>query len=299
MSVSAQERLKADFARDGVVVVRNFLPTDELAVLIGHLERFIRDVVPGLRDGSVILAERGRPETLRVLENLVVDPVFVAYGRAARWMALGEVLLGHPVAPAIADEYSAFGWQAYFNIPPGTTACTPPHQDNHYYKFEPAETLSIWVALDPVDEDNGGMRYVRASHRKTFRDHGPGRIAGFSQVVTDFGPSDEANEISFRLGPGDAVVHHGKTIHRSPGSRVFRQRRGYSMFLRSAHCRRNEVAYAAYLESLKRHNEEFHLIEGLTPTQPSTLMRVPPTGHTARRSGDFPRGDQGNAEGGH
>ena len=30
---------------------------------------------------------------------------------------------------------------------------TPPHQDNYYFCLKPPDVVTLWVALDPVDED--------------------------------------------------------------------------------------------------------------------------------------------------
>ena len=53
----------------------------------------------------------------------------------------------------------------WFNKPPGTDSPTPPHQDNYYFSLKPPNVLTIWLALDPVDDENGCLRYVAGSHR--------------------------------------------------------------------------------------------------------------------------------------
>jgi phytanoyl-CoA hydroxylase len=254
-------RYKAAFDRDGVVCIRRFLPPDELGELTRHLEAYIRDVAPGMADGSVIRAGPERPDVVRVLDNLPVDPFFDGLGRNPRWLGLAEVLLGSPVTHSSVDEWSPFGWQAYFDHPPGQPSYAPPHQDNFYYRFVPNRLLAIWVAIDASGEENGGMRYVPGSHLRGLRPHRMGRsVAGFSQEISDFAPGDEEAEVLFELQPGDAVVHHGDTIHRSQPNRSNRHRRGFSMTVRAAACRRDERWFARYLEKLAEHNASFGLV---------------------------------------
>ena len=74
--------------------------------------------------------------------------------------------------------------------------------------------LTMWLALDVVDEENGCMRYACASHRRGMRPHGRTKLLGFSQGITDF-PQDEdlADERSISVHAGDVIVHHALTIH--------------------------------------------------------------------------------------
>src|SRR6476660_793451 len=129
--------LKSDFDRDGFVVLRNFLPADELAVLRQNLDRYVCDVVPKLPDSDAFYEDRTRPETLKQLQRMDRDPFFAAYKRNLRWVALAETLLGEP---ATAEQ------PEWFNKPPGTNHVTPPHQDNYYFCLTPPSVLTIWLA---------------------------------------------------------------------------------------------------------------------------------------------------------
>lgn len=247
-----------DFSDNGCVHVKQFLTATEVEELRANLDRFIRDVAPTLKDGSVIHTPAG---ALRALENLPVDPFFYRYASSPRWMALASALLGGPVKPAVPDELSGeFGGQVYIDMPPNAGTRTPPHQDGRYHNLLPPESVNIWLALDKADADNGGMHYVRGSHRRGLRRHGTdGQQPGFSMVIPDFGPSDLGNEVVFSLEPGDAVAHHGLTIHRAPENRSARHRRAFCMFMRRADCKRDQAGYAWYIEILNAHMAHFNL----------------------------------------
>lgn len=239
------------FDADGYVIVREFLTPAEFDELVSNLDRYIREVVPTLADAHAFYVEKGKPETLKQMQHMGVDPFFREYARHPKWLALAEALLGEPVT---AQE------PEWFNKPPGTSHPTPPHQDNYYFSLEPANVLTIWLALDPVDDDNGCLHYVRGSHLQGVRPHGPSRVVGFSQTITDFGPEDEANEVRIHLRPRDAVVHWGNTIHRAQPNRTKdRQRRAFAMVLRGASCRLDEASHARYLAALKKQHESLGL----------------------------------------
>ena len=77
-------------------------------------------------------------------------------------------------------------------------------------------------------------------------------MLGFSQGITDYGPADAAAEVPIHLRPGDAVAHHGNTIHRAdPNRSATRHRRAFAMVYRGVSCARDDEAFARYEANLK------------------------------------------------
>ena len=85
--------------------------------------------------------------------------------------------------------------------------------------------ITFWLALDPVDEQNGCLRYVPGSHRRGLRPHERTKILGFSQGMSDFTEADLENEVVMTAEPGDLVFHHLVTIHRAGPNCSDRSRR--------------------------------------------------------------------------
>lgn len=247
----AWEDLKPAFDRDGFVVVRGFLNGDDFRELNEQLERYIRDVVPGLSSEDAFYHDRARPETLKQLQHMGRDAFFGDYPRHPRWVGLGETLLGEDV---LVQE------PEWFNKPPGTEHVTPPHQDNFYFCLTPPNVLTVWLALDRVDEENGCLRYVAGSHREGLRPHAPTAVLGFSQGIADYSDADRSREQIVRLEQGDAVVHYGNTIHRADANHSRdRQRRAFAMVMRGASCRRDDQAYERYLQALHSQHQQLGL----------------------------------------
>jgi phytanoyl-CoA hydroxylase len=246
------DRFKEPFEHDGFVIVRQLLSPSEFDDLRASLDPYIREVVPTLPDSHAFYDAKGRPETLKQMQHMgAADPFFNAYRQQPKWLGLAQALLGEEV------EVQEPEW---FNKPPGTNHFTPPHQDNYYFNLKPAQVLTIWMALDPVDDGNGCLRYVAGSHRRGIRPHGRSNVLGFSQGITDYGPDDEAREVAIHLQPGDVVVHHGNTIHRADANRsTTRNRRAFAMVCRGASCRRDEEAYNRYLAALKAQHAQMGL----------------------------------------
>ena len=247
-------QLKPEFDRDGFVVVRSFLSSDDFAELQDHLERYIRDVVPTAPDADAFYQEKGRPETLKQMQNMGGDPYFAAYRTDPRWCALAEALLAEPV---IAQE------PEWFNKPPATVHPTPPHQDNYYFNLKPPNAISVWLALDPVDEENGCLRYVAGSHRDGLRPHEATSVLGFSQGVSDYGADDESREVVVELQPGDVAVHHSEIIHRAdPNRSATRSRRAFAIVFYGESCRLDEDGHRRYLDSARQQHSSMGLQAG-------------------------------------
>ena len=236
------------FNDDGFLVVRQFLNTDELMILSDELDRYIAEVVPGLSDSAAFFDDHRRPETLKQLQHMSGDAFFGDYTSHVKWKALAESLLGEE---AFCES------PEWFNKPPGTDHPTPPHQDNYYFNLTPPNVLTIWVALDSVDTENGCLRYVPGSHAGGARPHDRSSVLGFSQGISDYGDADFSREVSVHLQPGDATVHHGWTVHRADANRsAERQRRSFAMVFKGVSCQRDEAAYQRYEEALaSQHNE--------------------------------------------
>lgn len=240
--------LKSQYDRDGFVIVRGLLSSERLAELKAKLDDYIQNTVPGLPPECAFYHDRTRPETLKQMQFMERDPWFAAYCDDPAWRGLAESLIGEE-AHCQSPEW--------FNKPAGVDHPTPPHQDNYYFNLKPFNVLTIWLALDPVDEENGCLRYVGGSHTEGFRPHSRSNVLGFSQGITDYSAADTARETLIRLQPGDAAIHHGMTIHRAdPNKSPTRNRRSFAMVFKGVSCRRDEASYARYMAALKTQHDE-------------------------------------------
>ena len=118
----------------------------------------------------------------------------------------------------------------------------------------------IWVALDPATAVNGALRYVQGSHLLGIRPHGSTNVLGFSQGVTDYGPADAAREQLIELNPGDAVAHHGNTIHRAdPNRSETSDRRAFAIVFQAQSCQRDEDAFQRYMQNVNQQHQSLGL----------------------------------------
>jgi phytanoyl-CoA hydroxylase len=232
--------LRDDFERDGFVVLRGFLVGDELVELRRLIDSYIEHTVPALPAAARYYETPGDAATLKQLNRMTDEPQFRSILDGQRFARLAAELLADDVVPKTLQ---------WFDKPPRVGKPTPPHQDGYYFMLEPNEALTAWLALDPVDERNGCMRYVPGSHRRGVRPHERTQTLGFSQGLR-YGPDDFATEFAVPAEPGDLLVHHSLTIHRADGNPSERHRRSLGLVYFAAHARQQAERLAEYQRSL-------------------------------------------------
>jgi phytanoyl-CoA hydroxylase len=236
------KELQTTFARDGFIVIRNFLNSVELAELRDELSRYVVETVPDVPVTDVYYEAKDDPATLKYLSRMGDhDAYFADLITRTRWTSLAETLLGERVVPKGVE---------WFNKPPEIGKVTPPHQDGYYFMLNPNEAVTMWLALDPVDETNGCVRYLPGSHRKGIRQHGRTDLLGFSQGIIDYDSADRNAEVPMIAFPGDLLVHHAITIHRADGNSSSRHRRALGLVFYAVSAKPDATTLAAYTHNL-------------------------------------------------
>ena len=99
------------------------------------------------------------------------------------------------------------------------------HQDNAYWQCDPPDLVSIWVALDDADEENGCMNVIPGSHLEGLTSHGrakseKGELPALLEVDVDV-----TRAVAVPVKAGHAMVHHCMTLHQTNPNRSARDRR--------------------------------------------------------------------------
>lgn len=234
------------FAEDGFVAFPRFVSGDALGELSANVDRFVQQIVPALPDEKVFYDDKNDTASLKQIQQMGDhDPFFHALFTASPFRDVAEALLGGPVEPKNMQ---------YFNKPPCTSKPTPPHQDGFYFMLDPCSAVTMWLALDDVDEQNGCVRYVPGSHRDSMRDHCRTNTLGFSQGISDYPTRQDAeHEVAIPAKPGDLLVHHAMTIHRADANQsAHRPRRSLGFIYYDQRAKEDAVAHAEYQRRLSR-----------------------------------------------
>ena len=233
---------KANFEEDGFVAVSGFCDTEELQGIESALARFIDVLIPNLPPEEVFYEDKGNPSTLKQIQRMHEHDDFFRSFMDSGPKRLAEELLDEPVVGKNLQ---------YFNKPPGIGQATPAHQDGYYFMLEPCRAVTMWMALDRVDEENGCVRYLRGSHLDGMRPHGRTQTLGFSQGIVNFGKNETREEVPCPANPGDLLAHHALTIHRADANlSPTRSRRALGFIFYGESAREDKIGHGTYQKNL-------------------------------------------------
>ena len=131
-------------------------------------------------------------------------------------------------------------WSSIFiTKEPGDRKFVSWHQDLTYWGLEPAEVVSVWLALSPATRESGAMRMIPGSHRRgqlqhtTSEDDDNVLLHGQHAAVE----IDESQAVDVVLKPGQMSLHHGLVLHASHPNVSGDRRIGYNMNTMPPHVR--------------------------------------------------------------
>ena len=206
-----------EYRRDGVLQLGRVLEPSVVAEAIAHLEDLRRRNV---MDSPTVEPDR---KSYRLLNTCSHDPWF-------------KTLVATPAILDYAESALGTGVQHFqdniFYKPARDGSSTSWHQDNIWWKSNPPNMLTIWIALDDVDLSNGAVQYIRGSHSHLIDPKLPFKdVNGKTYSVLAPEQVDQGKTVSFTVPAGHAVMHHCLTIHGAPPNRSDRTRRAYTIHL--------------------------------------------------------------------
>jgi ectoine hydroxylase-related dioxygenase (phytanoyl-CoA dioxygenase family) len=209
-----EEHIRA-YREQGFVQVDEVLSPEELEELRSEIDRIYAT------DRGGIHTSRGQTAYARVLDQRVniwrdnaVVRRFVLHPRLAE------------MARRLAGARAVRLWHDHALLKqPGDSKPTPWHQDLPYWPMREPGALSVWIALDDVDERNGAMAFVPGSHRV-------GVLPGINLVdpedifaMVPAGALAGVRPVTVRLRAGSCTFHDGRTFHYAYANRTSRPRR--------------------------------------------------------------------------
>ncbi len=233
------------YEQKGFVVAKRFLKNDLLDLVEKIVTQLIHSECKTIPPEHLFYEDRKVENSLKQIQHLDQHS-----------KELSE-LFHHGIFKHAAEELlqqPALGINLqYFNKPPGSSRPTPPHQDGFYFKLSPPHALTMWLALDSVDEGNGCVRYLPGSHREGLRQHITTETLGFSQGIPNYPTAEERKkEVAITAEPGDLLIHHALTVHRAETNEsVIKNRRALGFIYYGVQAQIDEHAVTQYQSELQ------------------------------------------------
>ncbi|UJF34061.1 phytanoyl-CoA dioxygenase family protein [Paenibacillus hexagrammi] len=199
------EEQKQQFETEGYLIVKGLFTAEQLAEIDSTFEDISHQVIPGYFEPD-LLQEASDP--LKRYPRVMHPHRF--HETAKRYM------LHQPVLDVLADLYGeeALAAQSMFYYKPPGARGQALHQDNFYLKVEPGNCIAAWTAIDPADEENGGLLVVPKT--STYEIVCPDLSDAKESFTTHYvKPPKDQKAIPVVMERGDVLFFNGNLIHGS------------------------------------------------------------------------------------
>ena len=141
------------------------------------------------------------------------------------------------VADLLGEDVIAWG-SHFFCKMPGDGRAVAWHQDASYWPLTPSHAVTVWLAIDDADLENGCMKFIAGSHHSghlTYRKSSPEEHNVLDQTVLN---AESYGEIVVDdLKAGQASIHNDLLLHGSDPNMSTRRRCGLTLRYAAAHVR--------------------------------------------------------------
>jgi len=119
----------------------------------------------------------------------------------------------------------------YFCKMPGDVKRVSWHQDASYWPLTPAKTVTVWLAIDDADEENGAMQVIPGSHRHGQIDYEPSDANEDNVLNQTVSTPLEYGEapVALAMKAGQMSLHTDLLLHGSEPNVSDRRRCGLTM----------------------------------------------------------------------
>ena len=248
-------RLDLDaYARDGFLVVRDFLSADDCNALQARAADLVAGFDPGPARSVFSTRDQGHARDRYFRESGGAIRFFFEEDATDQPAALALNKIGHalhdldPVfdslsrQPRLAQLAAMLGLQKplllqsmYLFKQPRIGAEVGWHQDATYLYTDPVTVTGFWIALDAADRDNGCLMALPGAHRGPLRQRF--RRVGEALVTEtlDRTPWPATEPVALEAPRGTLVILHGLLPHCSAPNRSSRPRHAYALHLIDGH----------------------------------------------------------------
>ena len=190
---------------------------DEIAIIRRYFERLLEKTV----------ASGGN--------SYSISTAHMKYGRVYDILTNKRII--DCVADLLGEDVVAWG-SHFFCKMPGDGRAVAWHQDASYWPLTPSHAVTVWLAIDDADLDNGCMKFIAGSHHSghlTYRKSSPEEHNVLDQTVPN---AESYGEIVIDdLKAGQASIHNDLLLHGSDANMSTRRRCGLTLRYAAAHVR--------------------------------------------------------------
>lgn len=204
----------AAFETDGYLILPRLVSSTQCAEMVAVTDQHLHDAVAPLEYEAEV-GYAGAPTSVDSVGGRTARRLRDAYQRHRSFrdwavnpllVAMLAQLLGEQVCLTLAHHNCVMTKHPDFGTATGW------HRDIRYWSFPQNALISVWLALDDENENNGGLHLIPGSHRLTIQ---PSQMDGVDFLRPDVAENQAlfAQGIALHLNAGDVVFFHSGLFH--------------------------------------------------------------------------------------
>lgn len=144
-----------------------------------------------------------------------------------------DILANPEIVACVKDLLgeNVIGWGSHFFCKmPGDGMSVAWHQDSSYWPLTPTKAVTVWLAIDDADIENGCMRFLSGSHHHghlTYKASIPEEHNVLNQTIEN--PEQYGDPVNDILKAGQISIHSDLLLHGSEPNNSQRRRCGLTL----------------------------------------------------------------------
>tara|TARA_Y100000741_G_scaffold365237_1_gene361185 strand:- start:1051 stop:1800 length:750 start_codon:yes stop_codon:yes gene_type:complete len=239
------------FNKDGYVVLKSVFSSRKIQEYLEEINKLSKKLINSYQSPFVNLT---KDEKVNTGHNLNIIFPNSSLMKISKNKTISNIL------KKLFNEKAVVRNLEIFLKPPKTGMKAPFHQDNYYWNLKDKRAVNLWIALDKVDKNNGGLIYLKGSHNGGILKHKMSKIKGTSQEIDkNIIRKLKYKKVYTKLNPGDCVMHHCEIVHGSNANNTNRNRRAIVISLKALSSKINKANFQKYQSRLKKHIKKYSL----------------------------------------
>lgn len=200
----------AEYAQNGFTIVRRLMGTEEVERLLAH---YVHLHDEGFDTGEEVDSRLKTEDPLRSWPRLMHPHRRDELSKS--WLLDPRI---RQVLQALFDDQPLAAQSMVYYKPPGARGHAL-HQDQYFLRVKPGTCIAAWIALEPTNQENGGMRVVPGFGNLPLLCVQPADDSQSWSTITCPLP-EESRALELSLDPGDALFFNGWVPHGSLPNRT-------------------------------------------------------------------------------
>jgi len=244
------KKIKSQFFNDGFVVLQNLVSLKEIDKIFEDLKVIKKIVIKKNNKQFFHYSKKNEINSIHNINSFRRNGGVIEISKKKKIVNIIEKIFDDKVIMRNCE---------FFLKPKKNGLNVPFHQDNFYWNIKDSKALNIWIACSKSSKKNGGLCYLKNSHKLGTINHEVSFKKGSSQKISD----EMIKKINFKrvfpkLNVGDVLFHHCEIIHGSYANKSNQDRIGLAISYKSKMSKIDNLKNLKYKLSLKKNLKKIY-----------------------------------------